>query len=65
VIFGLGPVAAVWGFVVIVRRKMRLTRGRVITGKPAIALGLLAIVVGLAYEALIIDGFIVHYPTDW
>jgi hypothetical protein len=60
-----GPIAAVWGFVVIVRRKTRLTRRRVITGKPAIALGSLAIVAGLAYAPLLIYWAIVNYPTGW
>lgn len=60
-----GPVAAVWGFVVLVRRKTRLTRRQVITGKPAIALGILAIVVGLAYAPLLIYWAIVNYPTGW
>jgi hypothetical protein len=60
-----GPVAAVWGFVVLVRRKMHLTRRQVITGKPAIALGILAIVVGLAYGPLLIYWAMVNYPTGW
>ena len=60
-----GPIAAVWGFVVILRRETRLTRGRVITGKPAIALGSLAIIAGLAYAPLLIYWAIVNYPKGW
>ena len=60
VIFSLGPMAAVWGFVVIGRRKASLTRRRVITGKPAIAMGLFAIVVGFAYASLLMYGIIVY-----
>ena len=39
-----GPITAVWGLVVVVRRKTCLTRRPAITGKPAVALGILAIV---------------------
>ena len=60
-----GPVAAVWGFVVIIRRQTRLTRTKVITGKPAIALGLVAIVLGIAYAPLLVYWAIVNYPPGW
>ena len=49
-----GPITAVWGLVVVVRRKTWLTRRPVITGKPAIALGIVAMVAGLAYAPLLI-----------
>lgn len=60
-----GPVAAVWGLVVIVRRKTRLTQKRTITDIPAVALGVIAFVVGLAYVPLLIYWAIVNYPRGW
>ena len=48
VVLSPGPAAVVWGLIVIVRRKARLTRGKVITGVPAIVLGLIAIPFGIA-----------------
>jgi hypothetical protein len=60
-----GPAAAVWGLVVIVRRKTMLTRRKIITGWPAVVLGVIAFVLGSVYAPLLIYWSIVHYPRGW
>jgi hypothetical protein len=60
-----GPAAVVWGLIVIVRRRAQLARGRVVTGVPAVASGLIAIVLGIAYPVFIVYWAIVNYPRGW
>ena len=65
VVLSPGPAAVVWGLIVIVRRKARLTRQKVITGVPAVILGLIAIPLGIAYPIFFVYWSIIHYPRGW
>jgi hypothetical protein len=60
-----GPAAVVWGLIVIVRRKTRLTRRKTVTGTLAVLLGLVAIAFGIAYPIFVIYWAIVNYPRGW
>jgi hypothetical protein len=65
IILSPGPVTVVWGLVAIARRKARLTARTVLTGRPAIVLGLLAIPLGIAYPILFVYWAMIHYPRGW
>ena len=60
-----GPVAVVWGLVVVGKRRTRLTHKRTITGMPAVVLGWIAIAIGIAYPVFIVWWAIVNYPRGW
>jgi hypothetical protein len=65
VILSPGPAAVVWGITAIVRRKARLTGRTVVTGVPAVVLGLIAIPLGIAYPILFVYWALIHYPRGW
>ena len=57
--------AVIWGLVVTVRRRTRLTRRRTITGVPAVLLGLIAIALGITWVVFLVYWAIVNYPRGW
>jgi hypothetical protein len=63
--FGAGPAVAVYGVVIVIRRKVRLTSTRMLQGEQAVAAGLFVIFGGIAFFVFQVNWFIANYPRGW
>ena len=63
--FGIGPAVAVYGFVVVIRRRVGLTRTHTLQREQAVATGFLTILLGIAFFVLQVYWTIENYPREW
>lgn len=64
-LFWVGPATAVYGIIIVIRRKVRLTRTRMLHGKQAVVAGLVTILWGVAFFVFQVYWTLAHYPRDW
>jgi hypothetical protein len=65
IIWGAAPATAVFGMVIVIRRKVRLTRRCMLQGRLAVIAGLVTIVFGTAFFVLEMYWAVVDTARDW